>query len=315
MALGLSLDKLIAPLKSLAKVGAERVAKGEHLRVVADDVATAHFGPPEARGAFLGRFGAVLGELAIVARGNPSVYHCRPSASRVVHETDLLSIPTEPPVALQRPGIVEVRRPETGERLWGDVVSLGWFTVEGRWLTPRRLLPATVLVGITYPDVIAVALWSPTWSGEELDEQLPRPHFGSDLVEAVEALEHHAFAKAAARYLVVFGLLAQIPDGPLRFEIDKQTGKRNVWIRETKKSPKKPNAAASADERVRVLGDTEITGHIRRVRTGEGWKNVEYRYIQGYTGKRWFGPRYVVERDFQHTGLANETLVYRGRKS
>lgn len=313
----LGLDKLTAPLKGAAKLAAPEIEKGAPIALAGAAVAMSHYGAAvnDPRGSALVNVGA----LAVAARGTPAVYHCRPSAARVVHETDLHSIPAEPPPLLRRPGIVEVRRPETGERLWGDVFSIGWYTVEGAQCDPPRLTPTTFLIGLEYDGSALAARWTPTWTGEEIDEQLPAPEYGSSLIEAVDTMHHHQFAQACARFLVVFGLLERIEHGPLRFELDKKTGRRNVWTGDSylpHGKPKPPRVDGLIDpiDPARVLGDARIQGHLKRVRTGEGRRNVEYRYIQGYTGKRWFGPRYTVERDHKHTGLANDLLTYRGKK-
>lgn len=310
----LGLDALTRPLKSLVRYQEQTPMARAPLQERATAIAMAHFGPVvlDPSGGMLASINVAA--LSIRASGAPSVYHVRPSASRVVDETDLRSIPTEPPPLLRRPGIVEARRPETGERIFGDVASLGWYTAGAE---AGKLLPVTYVIGLSYPDSIFVGRWTPDWTGKDLDAELPEPEWGNELLQsAVEKLEHNEFVRAAARYLVIFGLLEQVDNGPLRFELDKKTGKRNVWIKDPPKRPK-----ATATEKLiepidpeRVLGDTKIRGHLKRVRTGEGRANVEWRYVEGYTGKRWFGPRYTVERDHKHPGLANDALVYRGKK-
>lgn len=261
-----------------------------------------------------------LGALAIKSRGQPSTYMMRPSASRLVEETDLRSIPSEPPPLLRCPGVVEARRPETGERLWGDVVSLAWYEATGAEREPPQLMPAIFLLGLRWPDGIFVARWQPAWTGEDLDEQLPAPDWGSSLLESVDAFEHHRLAKAAARFLVVLGLLEQVEDGPLRFEIDKVTRTRQVRPRDLsargfQPTPVQPRSIVQdpIDPSMRLLGDTTVRGHLRRSRIGEGRSKIRWNYIQDHQAKRWFTPRYTVERDFTHPGLANGALVFCGK--
>ncbi len=265
-------------------------------------------------------FATKLGVLAIKSRGQPATYMTRPSASRVVEETDLCSIPSEPPPLLRSPGIIEARRPETGERLWDDVVSLAWYEAAGVERSPPQLLPAIVLVGQCWPDRHFVARWQPVWTGEDLDEQMPPLDWGADLLDSVDAFEHQRYAKAAARFLVIFGLLEQIDDGPLRFEIDKKTKTRQVRLRDlSARGHRAPPLLLQAevqnpiDPSVRVLGDTMVKGHLRRFRIGEGRAGIRWKYIHDYRSKRWFSPRYTVERNYDHPGLANDTLLFRGK--
>jgi len=260
-------------------------------------------------------FAPKIGILAIKSRGQPATYMTRPSASRVVEETDLCSIPSEPPPLLRAPGIIEARRPETGERLWDDVVSLAWYEAAGPERTPPQLLPAIVLIGQCWPERHFIARWQPVWSGEDLDEQMPPVDWGADLIASVDAFEHQRYARAAARFLVIFGLLEQVDDGPLRFEIDKKTKTRQVRLRDIsarghQASPLLPSAEVPS---VRVLGDTMVKGHLRRFRVGEGRTGVRWKYIHDYRSKRWFSPRYTVERNYDHPGLANSTLVFQGK--
>lgn len=307
----LGLDAIVKPLRPLI----DRLPKEMPVRQASALVVTQHYGELTTANAAL----INVGVLAVLSRGRPPVYHCRPSASRVVHETDLHSIPDEPPPLLRAPGIIEARRPETGERLWGDVASIGWYLLDGAQHDPPRLLPSIFLVGARYPDGVIVSRWSPAWTGEDLDEQMPHPDWGSSLIESVEVMEHHRFAREVARYLTIFGLLEQVKNGPLRFELDKDGRTRAVrpkdlsarGLREPPRS--RPEPAESLDP-ARVLSETTVRGHLRRFRVGEGRQKVEWRYIDDFRARRWFGPRWTVERDHRHAGLANDQLVYQPHK-
>jgi len=311
----LPITKLIAPLRKIV----ERLPPMSIVpNAVTAAVVAAHYGDEIIEDDPV--FASKLGALAIKSRGQPATYMTRPSASRVVEETDLCSIPSEPPPILCSPGIIEARRPETGERLWDDVVSLAWYEVAGAERSPPQLLPAIMLFGQCWPDRHFAARWQPVWTGEDLDEQMPPVDWGANLLDSVDAFEHQRYAKAAARFLVIFGLLEQIDDGPLRFEIDKKTKTRQVRLRDLsarghQAPPLLPRAEVQnpVDPSVRVLGDTMVKGHLRRFRIGEGRAGIRWKYIHDYRSKRWFSPRYTVERDYNHPGLANSTLIFRGK--
>ena len=314
----LPITKLVAPLRKIV----ERLPPtlDPHVSNVASaTVIAAHYGTELLEEDPV--FASKLGALAIKSRGQPATYMTRPSASRVVEETDLCSIPSEPPPLLRAPGIIEARRPETGERLWEDVVSLAWYEVAGAERSPPQLLPAIMLFGQCWPDRTFAARWQPVWTGEDLDEQMPPVDWGANLLDSVDAFEHQRYAKAAARFLVIFGLLEQIEDGPLRFEIDKKTKTRQVRLRDLgarghQAPPLLPRAEVQdpVDPSARVLGDTMVKGHLRRFRVGAGRAGIRWKYIHDYRSKRWFSPRYTVERNYDHPGLANEALVFRGKR-
>jgi hypothetical protein len=259
-----------------------------------------------------------IGALAVVSNAAPPLYQCRPSASRVVHDTDLHSIPGEAPPLLRSAGIIEARRPETGERLWGDVASLGWYPIAAADRGAGALLDAIMLVGLSYPDGAIVASWMPAWTGEDLAEQLPYPDVQSSLIDALDLAAHTEFARQAARYLIVFGLLEKIEDGPLRFEIDKRTRVRAVRTRDLSAKghvagPVMPrqDPVTALDPRARALADTMVRGHLKRVRVGAGRERIRWVYVEAYGSRRWMAPRWTVERDHSAGGLANSSLIYR----
>jgi len=71
-----------------------------------------------------------------------------------------------------------------------------------------------------------VARWTPQWTGEDLEAQLPGRDVASPLINDVE--KHNEFAREAARYLVVLGLLAECEPSPLRIELDKRERRRGT---------------------------------------------------------------------------------------
>lgn len=221
-----------------------------------------------------------LGALAIQSRGSPEVWLVRPSASATVHATDLHSIPDVAPRMLRAPGVVETRRPETGEVLWADFASLAWYQVDD----------AYYLLGLRYPDGYAVARWRPRWTGGELADEMPERD-ESPLVDDVD--DHQAFARQAARYLIVIGLLAESEPSPLRIELDKRERKtRHVYPRDTERR-------ADHVERPEIEGVVErvlVRGHLKRQRHGLGHALTKWIYVQQHSARRWFAPRWIVER-------------------
>jgi len=245
-------------------------------------VAAATFGPDTL--SLVG--GAVnLAALAILSRCTPATWLCRPSAAAIVHDTDLHAIPGAAPKLLREPGIVEVRRPETGERLWGDYASLGWYEIEG----------ATYLLGLRYPNGCAVARWKPQWTGQDLEAQLPTAEIGSPTINSIG--EHHVFAVQAARFLVVLGLLAEVEEGPLRIELDRRERKtRHVYVHDRLARPRdavhSPPPAAEIDGR--VAEDRWVKRHLKRQRFGKGLAEVKWIWVEKYEARRWFASRWVV---------------------
>lgn len=223
-----------------------------------------------------------LAALAILSRCQPPTWWCRPSASACVHATDLHSIPSEPPRLLREPGIVEARRPETGERLWADYVSLGWYAIDG----------ALYILGLRYPDGYALARWVPRWTGEDLEPELPQVDH-SPLIDDVD--QHHEFARQAARYLIVLGLLAEADPSPLRIELDKrERATRHVYLGESAPTPRDPAVADEIEGRVAEV--VQVRGHLKRQRYGAGREQVKWIYVPSYEARRWFAPRWTVER-------------------
>jgi len=109
-----------------------------------------------------------------------------------------------------------------------------------------------------------------------------------------------AVARAAARYLIVLGLLAEVRDSPLRIELDvreQREGRqrRDVYLRDPAPRPhaeQEPQLAPTG----RVVELRPVTGHMHRYWVGPGRATVEWRYIKGHSARRWLGPRWVVSR-------------------
>jgi hypothetical protein len=232
--------------------------------------------------------------LAILSNCAPETWLVRPSASEVVHATDLHAIPDQAPRLLRRPGIAETRHPQTGERLWGRYATVGWYPLEG----------AIYLVGLSYPDGYAVARWTPDWTGQDLEPQLPGLDLASPLIDARG--EHHEYAVQAARYLLVLALLVDVADGPLRVELDRKTRWRHVYPDDRARRPVQspapsppapigpPTTSADPGGGTRVVEARPVTGHLKRQRYGAGHALTKWIYVRGYQARRWCAPRWSV---------------------
>jgi hypothetical protein len=230
-----------------------------------------------------------LGVLAVLSRAAPETWLVRPGAARVVERTDLRSIPSEPPRLLRSPGVVDAHRPETGDRLWGDYASLGWYQLGG----------ATYLVGLAVPDGYAVARWEPRWTGQDLESELPAPDVESPMIR--DLVEHGEFASSAARFLVVMGILLEAQGSPLQVELERGTRRRHVRLDPSRARarpgsrpaprypPAGPGAAAS-----RVPDERPVEGHVRRQRHGPGLALMKWIYVEQYEATRWLSPRWLV---------------------
>lgn len=219
-----------------------------------------------------------LAALALESGGVPPTWLVRPSAADTIDSTDLRSIPSTAPRLLCAPGIAEARRPETGEALWGDVASLGWYRVDDVYY----------LIGVRYPDGYVVASWRPRWTGADVLDQF-RSEDDNPLIN--DRVAHGEFARQAARFLTLLGVLADLDPSPLRIEIDKaerREGRRVSHVYERARVPGKPPAGMA--DRV------AISGYVRRQRFGAGLAQEKLIYVAGYHAQRWFSPRVTVER-------------------
>jgi len=262
-------------------------SSGDELRRASARVAVAAFG----EGAVTDSIN--LSMLALLTRCAPTTWLARPSASRMVLETDLHSIPLEPPQLMLDHGIIEARRPETGERLWGDIASLGWYSIGNTWW----------LIGLPYPDGYRVVRWTPRWTGQELADELPGPGFDRGaLVDRASRAAYDQFAYQATRYLITIALLAEADPSPLRIVLDKRetVARRRKIIDvffdgDAGRPPCSPRADSVLDPaHGRIAKDSQVRGHLKRQRYGEGRLLTKWIYVQGFQARRWLSSRWLV---------------------
>ncbi|MBI4021153.1 MAG: hypothetical protein HY369_02835 [Candidatus Aenigmarchaeota archaeon] len=246
-------------------------------------------------------FGTSMTLLALSFWDRLMVHKVRPSVARLVDETDLHSLPGEPPRFLRSPWLIEVHRPETGDRLFGDCIALAGYLWLGEWF----------LFGLLWPDSVRVTQWRPRWGEQDLVAGIVRPNYG-DLEALLGDLgAHREWGREAARFAVVFGLLLEAAAAPLRIRDDAEDasdapaprgkgGKRpaprwltrHIYLDEAKvcgqrARPGEQDAAAGG----RVAAEATVRGHLKRQRHGPGGQLVKWVYIASYEARRWVAPR------------------------
>lgn len=237
-----------------------------------------------------------VGALALAMRDRLVVHQVTSDASQRVHETDLHTLPGEPPRLLRGPWILEVRRPDR-QVLFGATASLGGYELDG----------ALYLVGLDYPDGVRVARWVPRW--EEREIVVPEDH--SPLIDDVDA--HHEWAQDAARYAVVLGILLDAEGTPLRvgemrsagFRAQAGVRSRAGWVvrrvhldeRRRRASVGEPGEGTAPEGR--IAATVAVTGHLKRQAYGPGRSQRRWIYVESYEARRWVAPRplrIVVDR-------------------
>jgi hypothetical protein len=214
-------------------------------------------------------------------------------AIELVHATDLHTLPSEPPRLLRSAWLLESRRPER-RALFGDTASLGGYPLEG----------AIYLVGVGYPDGAAVARWQPRWIGGELLEQTVELD-SSPLIDDVD--RHHAWARQAARFAVVFSLLLESVSTPLSVEEPLRTRRQKKahnmpppWVvrRVHLSAPgiMRRSEPVEGAQKTSAIGDrqalpVQVRGHLKRQPYGPGGTLRRWIYVSSYEARRWVAPR------------------------
>lgn len=231
-----------------------------------------------------------LAALTDTMRDRPVVYTLRPSISDLVRDTDLHSLPSEPPPLLRRGWILECRY-DRGERLFGETWALAGYSLDG----------TTYLIGLE-GEGARVGRWHPHWDGGELEEGVPLET--SPLVDDVQ--EHATWTRTAAWFAVVFAILLDSEASPLRTREEREKRPRGPgsdprapeWITRhitiggasgRSPDPSTPTDAPSTSEG-RVASTSMVRGHLKRQRHGPGNTLTKYVYVAGYSARRWVSP-------------------------
>ncbi len=233
--------------------------------------------------------------LAVSMRPRLVVHRLSAGVARTVAETDLHTLPGEPPRLLRGPWLLEARKPE--EPLFGDTASLGGYWLDG----------AAYLVGLGYPDGVRVARWTPRWREEDLEAGVARED--SPLICDVDA--HHEWAREAARFCVVLGLLLEAEGSPVEVDDDGEGGQRRArrsrpggsgrgeWVVRrvylSRLTPARHRASEGPVEAVDLTGrlpaQVPVRGHIKRQPYGPGQSLRRWIYVEGYEARRWVSPK------------------------
>lgn len=244
-----------------------------------------------------------VAELAIAMGQHLVVHAMRPSATRVVHETDLHTLPGECPKLLRRAFVVEADW-QAGRVLWGTTACVGGF------LRPDGVI---VLIGLLVPDGVTVAYWRPDWGGAlgTVDGQ-EDPDL-SKLLLGTERKVLEAWATQAVRYLTVLSLLLEAAGTPLETRDEsgqnrrptsgKSQAKGQGWtVRYVSLSKAATPVAtgggggASAPvDTTRLQAETvTVRGHLKRQPYGPGGAMRRTVYVAGYSARRWVAPETTV---------------------
>ncbi|WP_223644432.1 hypothetical protein [Corallococcus sp. EGB] len=220
--------------------------------------------------------------LGLLGRRQLAVHQLRGAAARHASLTDLHSLPDAPPALLRQPWLLEARHPDEGDRLFGDTFALAGYSLDG----------TSYLLGLLGNGAAAFAPWRPRWTGEDLDEGTHQER--SPLIDEGHAFGHAAWAREAARYAVVFGLLAEAEGTPLRIGEGRQRDARaglpvrNVYLDGAVAPPLESLPGAGPAERDAVA--RQVRGHLKRQRHGPGMSLTRWIYVSQYAAWRWVRP-------------------------
>lgn len=244
-----------------------------------------------------------VGALAVSAAGRRSPHYLiRPSAVRLVHQTDLHTIPAEAPRMLRGPWLCEVRRPERGEWLLPPLVGLGATVSIGGYALDDRIY----LVGLGYPDGACVASWRPQWTGADLDASID---LGPASLEGIDPGGYDAWCREAIRFALVLSLLLESDSAPIdvgerrgrKGKRDRARGgggalaERHIYLDERRVRPPGESSGAAEGEPAegRREETVEVRGHLKRQRYGEGRALTRWIYVAGYQARRWVAPGFA----------------------
>lgn len=274
-----SISDLISPLRE------RRLPLSGDLRQDAALLATLAYGRRLLEQPALVNFAA----LAISMSDRLIVHRLAHGAVRAVAETDLHSLPGEPPQLLRGPWILESRSPE--EPLFGATAALAGYPLDD----------AIFLLGLDYPDGVYVARWTPHWEEREISVA----EDDSPLIADVD--RHREWAREAARFVVVLSLLLESEGSPVEVSEERQRphgrgsggGRSSDWvvrrvhlgriIRSVSRPAQSQEPQPSAEER--QARTVPVRGHIKRQPYGPGRSLRRWIYVESYEARRWISPK------------------------
>ncbi|MFZ5896430.1 MAG: hypothetical protein ACOY0T_35580 [Myxococcota bacterium] len=219
------------------------------------------------------------------------VHEIRPNVAELVAETDLHSLPGEPPRLLTAPWIAQVRDPAS-ERLFGSTAALASYEFDG----------VRYLIGLDFPDGCAVARWRPEWRGGEIEAGVIREDSGGLL----DVDGHEEWARAAARFAVVLGVLLDAEGTPLATADEgpslagRRHGKprparpwavRRVYLEHEAKQQDAAGGRQPVELDEHISASVRVSGHLKRQPYGPGLSLRKWVYVRQYDARRWFTNR------------------------
>lgn len=264
-----------------------RLPDGTDLRIRASELALTTYGTRAGES-------PALVNVAALALSLPrlEVHVLSPGAIHAVHGTDLHGLPGQSPGLLRHAWILETRRPEK-EHLFSNVSSLAGYPVDDD----------VFLIGLGFPDGVFVARWKPAWGERDLGV----PEDESPLIEDREG--HREFAREAARFAVVLGLLLEargtpltparetsgriegVAIGPRRPVADWLIRRISISEEYQRASQLRASRGAAAGRDGLLETDVPVRGHVKRQRYGSGLSEVRWIYVDGYDARRWIAPK------------------------
>lgn len=248
-----------------------------------------------------------IAALADSMRQRLVVHRISSGAVRMVHETDLHTLPGEPPALLRGGWILETRDPER-EHLIAGAGGIGPIASLGGYVIGNQIF----FVGLGYPDGIFVGSWRPRWGETDLQAGLPDVD-ASPLIADLDG--HTQLVRDAARFALILGIHLDAEGTPV--EVRERTGKtrrrsrggaspsgwveRRVYLGRIVRSAgaagapaEAAGAPAEADARGdddRILVPTMVRGHLRRQPYGPQSSLRKWIYVERYEARRWISPR------------------------
>lgn len=238
--------------------------------------------------------------------GRCVVHQIRPAAAKLVCETKLHGFPKGPTRLVRNPWLVEVRRPETGERLFDDVVAMASYHLETikRWVL--------LVWRLREPDVFSCArfTWNPLYEGESSDEDVfwfDGQWLPIDVVHVQP--EDLRFFERAVRFITIFGVLLEAENVPFRVKEDRETGEghragdpkkkdsalqwvtRHIYLDEARVREAERHEARRQSESSspidRNLLPVTVRGHLKRQRFGSARQEIKWIFVDSYAAHRW----------------------------
>lgn len=243
-----------------------------------------------------------LAALTVLMRPRLVVHRLTEGAVRLVHETDLHSLPGEPPRLLRGPFVLETKDPARYGLFAGQygkhTACLAGYAHEG----------TIYLIGLEWPDGAFVGRWHPDWTARDLDATVT-PDMESPLIADIAA--HQWWTRDAARFAVVLGLLLDAERTPVVTETTTERARarraspggqhppsewivRRIYLRDT--WPYRPSAFSAAspqpmDLAGRIPQVVAVTGHLKRQAVGPRYSQHRWIYVRAYQARRWLAPR------------------------